>query len=47
MAGSFITDSTNRSWGMASYVKADVFLDHRVYGNVGFYSDESFYGIQS
>ena len=41
MAGSVIPDGMNRSWGMASYVKAAVFLGHWVYGNVGFYSDEA------
>lgn len=46
MAGSFITDGMIRSCGMASYVKAGVFLDHWVYGNEGFYRDENNKGNQ-
>lgn len=41
MAGSFIPDSTNRNWGMASYVNAGVSLDHWVYGNESLYRDEN------
>ena len=53
MAGSFIPDGMNRSWGMASYVNAAVFLDHGVYGNDNLYvnemleGNEGFHGIQS
>ena len=44
MAGSFITVGMNRNWGMASYVKAGVFLDHWVYGNEGFLGNENLKG---
>ena len=37
MAGSFIPDGMNRSWGMASYVNAGVFLNHGFHGNEGLY----------
>ena len=44
MAGSFIPDGMNRSWGIASYVNAGVFLDHRVYGNGSLYVNEKLEG---
>ena len=46
MAGPFITDGMYRSWGMASYVNAGVFLDHGVYNNVSFLGNGNHYGNQ-
>ena len=44
MAGSFMTVGMNRNWGMASYVKAGVFPDHGIYGNVCFLGNENLKG---
>ena len=44
MASSFIPEGMIRSWGMASYVRAAVFLDHGVYGNVSFLGNENLKG---
>ena len=44
MAGSFIPDGMNRSWGMASYVKAGAFLNHGFHGNGSLYVNEKLEG---